>query len=146
MKKLLSLSTIAITALFVLSGCTSTASNITVESASKVDVKNVCSVEGNGIKTVLATATAYNTVAIKNGLEFKRLGMKTSQYISGASKALATGAKTVDIVDKKKKKTGSVSTEYAAWRACSFSIRALQQSQEAKSTWKLAIPGDGYKY
>ncbi len=75
-----------------------------------------------------------------------RLGMKTSQYINGAKNAVKSGSGTVDILNKKKKKTGVVSTSYAAWRACSFALAALQQADDAKTTWSLAVPGDGYKY
>ena len=75
-----------------------------------------------------------------------RLGMRNSQYISAINMALKTGSKNIDILNKKKKKTGSVSVEYATWRACSFSIAALQQAQDAKTTWRLAVPGDGFTY
>ena len=144
MKKLYSL-TIATSLAFLLSGCLGSSSNMDT-AASNVDVKNVCSVENNGIEKVLESATKYNAMAIKQHLEFMRLGMKASQYIDSAAAAVKSGAKTVDIVDKKGKKTGTVSTEYAAWRGCSFALRALQQHEEAQTTWKLAIPGDGYKY
>lgn len=114
--------------------------------ATKVDVKDVCDVKKQGINKVLETAIVYNKEAKAQDLEFMRLGMKTSQYISGVQEALKSDSKSVDIVDKKKKKTGSVSIEYAAWRACSFAIRPLQQAKEAETTWRLAVPGDGYKY
>lgn len=111
-----------------------------------MDVKKECNVEANGIKTVVANASKYNAMAKKQGVEFMRLGMKTSQYIDGVNASIKSGSKTVDILNKKKKKTGTVSTSYAAWRACSFAISALTQAQEAKTTWNLAVPGDGYKY
>lgn len=145
MKKLYSTIALTAVAVFSLSGCTAS-SGVAPTIAANVDVKNECSVEANGIEKVLASATKYNTEAKVKGLEFMRLGMKTSQYIDGAMAAVKSGSKTVDIVDKKKKKKGTVSTEYAAWRACSFAVRALQQSDEAHATWKLAVPGDGYKY
>lgn len=113
---------------------------------SKLDIKDACDVKKQGINKVLETATKYNKEAIAKNLEFMRLGMKTSQYIEGAKEAVKSGSKNVDIIDSKKKKTGVVSVEYAAWRACSFAIRPLQQAQEAKTTWRLAVPGDGYKY
>lgn len=113
---------------------------------SKLDVKKECNVEANGVEKVLATATKYNEIAVKNKVEFMRLGMKTSQYIESVDAALKSGAKTIDIVDDKKKKTGDVAIEYAAWRACSFAISALTQEEEAKNNWKLASPSDGYKY
>ncbi len=114
--------------------------------ALNVDVKEVCNAKKNNINDVLALATTFNKIAIKEGVEFKRLGMSNTQYINATKKAIKLGAKTIDIVNKKKKKTGTVSTSYAAWRACSFAIRALQQKDEANETWRLAVPGDQYKY
>ncbi|MBP9490934.1 MAG: hypothetical protein KBE77_05755 [Aliarcobacter sp.] len=113
---------------------------------SKLDVKKECNVEANGIEKVLATATKYNEIAVKNKVEFMRLGMKASQYIEAVDAALKTGAKNIDIVDDKKKKTGEATIEFAAWRACAFAISALTQEEEGKTTWKLASPSDGYKY
>ena len=113
---------------------------------SKLDVKKECNVEANGVEKVLATASKYNEIAIKNKVEFMRLGMKTSQYIEAVDAALKAGAKTIEIVDDKKKKTADATIEYGAWRACTFAISALTQEEEAKKTWKLASPSDGYKY
>jgi hypothetical protein len=113
---------------------------------SKLDVKKECNVEANGVEKVLATATKYNEIAVKNKVEFMRLGMKTSQYIEAVDAALKSGAKTIDIVDDKKKKTSEATIEYGAWRACTFAISALTQEEESKKTWKLASPSDGYKY
>lgn len=113
---------------------------------SKLDVKKECNVEANGIEKVLATATKYNEIAVKNKVEFMRLGMKASQYIDAVDAALKSGAKNIDIVDDKKKKTGEATIEFAAWRACAFAISALTQEEEGKTTWKLASPSDGYKY
>lgn len=112
----------------------------------KVDVKSVCDVKKNGVNKVLENAAMYNKEAKAAGLEFMRLGMKTSQYIQAAQEAVKNGAKNVDTINAKKKKTGVVTTEYAAWRGCSFALRALQQNEEAKITWRLAVPGDGYEY
>jgi hypothetical protein len=120
--------------------------NASASDISKLDVKKECNVEANGIQKVLATAAKYNKIAIKNEVEFMRLGMKASQYIEAVDAALKSGAKTIDIVDVKKKKTGEESIEFGAWRACSFAISALTQEEEAKTTWKLASPSDGYKY
>lgn len=139
MKKLLKV-TLAVSVAFSLS------SFLQASEVSKLDVKKTCDVKANGINKVIANADKYNAIAKKQGLEFMRLGMKTSQYISGAKAAVKSGSKTVDVLDKKKKKTGTVSTDYAAWRACSFAIRALQQGEEAKKTWALAVPGSGFKY
>jgi len=120
--------------------------NASASDISKLDVKKECNVEANGIEKVLATAAKYNEIAVKNKVEFMRLGMKASQYIEAVDAALKSGAKTIDIVDVKKKKTGEEPIEFGAWRACSFAISALTQQEEAKTTWKLASPSDGYKY
>jgi len=121
-------------------------SSLMASEVSSMDVRKVCDVNKNGIQSVLNMASKYNKIAKKEGLEFMRLGMKTSQYISGTQKSIKNGLATVDILNKKKKKTGTVTTQYAAWRACSFAITALQQAKDAKTTWRLATPGDGYVY
>jgi hypothetical protein len=120
--------------------------NASASDISKLDVKKECNVEANGVEKVLATAAKYNEIAVKHKVEFMRLGMKASQYIEAVDAALKSGAKTIDIVDDKKKKTGEETIEFGAWRACSFAISALTQEEEAKTTWKLASPSDGYKY
>jgi hypothetical protein len=120
--------------------------NASASDISKLDVKKECNVEANGIEKVIATATKYNEIAVKNKVEFMRLGMKASQYIEAVNGALKSGSKNIDILDVKKKKTGEVTVEFGAWRACSFAISALTQQEEAKTTWRAAIPGDGYKY
>lgn len=120
--------------------------NATASEISKLDVKKECNVEANGVEKVLATASKYNEIAIKHNVEFMRLGMKASQYIEAVDAALKSGAKTIEIVDDKKKKTADATIEYGAWRACTFAISALTQEEEAKKTWKLASPSDGYKY
>ena len=120
--------------------------NASASEISKLDVKKECNVEANGVEKVLATASKYNEIAIKNKVEFMRLGMKTSQYIEAVDAALKAGAKTIEIVDDKKKKTADATIEYGAWRACTFAISALTQEEEAKKTWKLASPSYGYKY
>ena len=120
--------------------------NATASEISKLDVKKECNVEANGVEKVLATASKYNEIAIKHNVEFMRLGMKASQYIEAVDAALKSGAKNIDIVDDKKKKTSEAPIEYGAWRACTFAISALTQEEESKKTWKLASPSDGYKY
>ncbi|WP_419769203.1 MAG: hypothetical protein ACNI3C_07520 [Candidatus Marinarcus sp.] len=145
MKKLLSL-TLATSFAFILSGCYGSASSMNTPKTLNLDVKHVCSIEENGIEKVLESAAKYNAIAKAEHLEFMRLGMTATQYIDSANAAVKSGAKTVDIVDKDGKTTGTVTTEYAAWRGCSFALRALQESEEAQTTWRLAIPGDGYKY
>ncbi len=113
---------------------------------SKLDVKKECNVQANGIEKVIETAAKYNEIAVKHKVEFMRLGMKASQYIEAVNNSLKSGAKTIDIVDNKGKKTEEATIEFGAWRACSFAISALVQEEEAKTTWKLASPSDGYKY
>ena len=120
--------------------------NASASEISKLDVKKECNVETNGVEKVLATATKYNEIAIKHNVEFMRLGMKASQYIEAVDAALKSGAKTIEIVDDKKKKTGEATIEFASWRACAFAISALTQEEEAKKNWKLASPSDAYKY
>ena len=89
----------------------------------------------------------YNKIAIEHGVEFMRFGMKNSQYIDASKEAIKSGAKEIELLDEKAKPTGEkVSIEFATWRACSFAISALTQEAQAKKTWKLASPSDGYKY
>lgn len=117
------------------------------EDYSLLDVKKECDVKLNGVEKVIQTAEKYNKVAIDHGVEFMRFGMKASQYIDAVQKALKSGSNQIDIVDNKAKATGEkVSIEFASWRACSFAISALTQEAEAKKTWRLASPSDGYKY
>ncbi len=119
-----------------------------VADATKLDVKKVCDVNANGIMSVLETAAKYNPEAIKLGLEFKRLGVTNSNYIKTTTAAAKAKKKEVVLEYKKKGKIKKhkMATDYAAWRACSFAIRALQQKVEAEDTWRLAVPGDGFKY
>ena len=120
--------------------------NATASEISKLDVKKECNVEANGVEKVLATASKYNEIAIIHNVEFMRLGMKASQYIDAVNNSLKSGSKTIDIVDAKGKKTEEATIEFGAWRACHFAISALVQEEEAKTTWRQAVPGDGYKY
>ena len=120
--------------------------NASASDISKLDVKKECNVEANGVEKVIATAAKYNEIAIKHKVEFMRLGMKASQYIEAVNEALKTGSKNIDIVDDKKKKVSEDTIEFGAWRECSFAISALTQEEEAKTTWRMVIPGDGYKY
>ena len=120
--------------------------SLSASEISKLDVKKECNVAVNGIEKVLSTAVKYNEIAVKNKVEFMRLGMKASQYIEAVDNALKTGAKNIDIVDDKKKKTGEATIEFAAWRACSFAISAVTQQEDGKKNWKLASLTDGYKY
>jgi len=151
MKKQLKQGLMLVSTALLLSACASDSEKMAMNIPSyggvaDLKVKNVCNVENMGVKSVLASATKYNVLAIQNDLEFMRLGMRNSQYISAINAALKSGDTNITILNKKKKKTGSVSLEYATWRACAFAISSLQQAQEAKTTWRLAVPGDGYKY
>lgn len=130
----------------LLSGCVAS-SQPSIATASKIDTRTTCSVEANGIKKVIETAAMYNEVAIKEGLEFRRLEVNNSNLIDSVNEAIKTGAKEVNPKNFKGKSSKTkLSTVYAAERACKFAIAALQQSAEAESTWRLAVPGDGYKY
>ncbi len=113
-----------------------------------MDVKKECNVKANGIDKVIANAKMYNDKAKKAGLEFRRLNVNNSDLIASVEEALKTGAKEVNPMHFKGKKRSKtkLETSYAAWRACSFAISALTQADEAKNSWRLAVPGDGYKY
>jgi len=147
MKKLYTI-TAATTLALALVGCTSNNSNVAMnKAASTLNVKEVCSVEKNGINKVLATATTYNKIAKKHGVEYRRLGMTTAQYITAAKAAVKSGAKRVVLLNKKAKPTkNSVTTSYAAWRGCTFAVSALQLEAQAKQNWREAVPGDKFKY
>lgn len=106
-----------------------------------------CDIKANGIVQVIATANVYNELAKKKGLEFRRLNVNNSDLIIAVEEAIKTGAKEVNPKTFKGKKSKTVlETNYAAQRACKFAISALTQAQEAKLSWRLAVPGDGFKY
>ncbi len=119
-----------------------------VDEAAKLDVKKVCDVKANGAEKVIAIAEKFNPEAVKLQVEFKRLGITNRNYIKYTKEAIKAKKKEVVIKYKKKKeeKTKKFPLEYAAWRACTFAVRALQQVKEAEKTWRLAVPGDGFKY
>jgi hypothetical protein len=121
---------------------------VTPAEAAKLDQREVCSVEKLGIEKVLANAKVYNASAIKEKVEFRRLNVNNSDLIKSVEEALKTGAKEVNPMHFKGKKRSKtkLATDYAAHRACAFGLAALQQKHEAKSTWRLAVPGDGFKY
>ncbi len=116
--------------------------------AAKLDVKKVCDVKANGLDKVIAIAAKYNPEAVKLGIEFKRLGVTNSNYIKTTAAAIKDKKKEVVLQYKKKGKVKSqkMATDYAASRACHFAIRALQQKIEAEKTWRMSVPGDGFKY
>ncbi|RXJ70173.1 hypothetical protein CRV08_01000 [Halarcobacter ebronensis] len=145
MKKLLNLS-LATVAAFSLTACVSS-STPSIESAVKEDLKTVCSVEKSGIENVIATAKQYNEVAKAKHLEFRRLDVNNSDLIISVEEAIKTGAKEVNPNDFKGKPSKTkLATDYAAERACRFAISALIQADEGKKTWRLSVPGDGFKY
>lgn len=112
-----------------------------------IDEKAMCDLKSNGISKVIATAKKYNEEAKSKGLEFRRLNVNNTDLIISVEEAIKTGAKEVNPKTFKGKKSKTVlPTDYAAVRACKFSISALNQADEAKSTWRLFIPGDGFKY
>jgi PHD/YefM family antitoxin component YafN of YafNO toxin-antitoxin module len=146
MKKLLTISLSAGLAI-ALSGCAgSSAPSVSMMDAVKADEKKVCSVEANGIEKVIATAEAYNAIAIKEGVEYRRLGINNSSAIAAVKEGIKSGAKTVTPADVKGKKKQKFDINYAAERACKFGIGALVQKHEAATQYRDAIPGDGYKY
>eukprot|EP01155_Anaeramoeba_flamelloides_P009854 Anaeramoba_flamelloidesa2258_142.p4 GENE.a2258_142~~a2258_142.p4 ORF type:complete len:149 (+),score=9.65 a2258_142:852-1298(+) len=148
MKKIYSIAT-ATALVLSLAGCTGTSNStaLTPAKAYKIDQKEVCSVEKLGIKTVIAHAKAYNDAAIKENVEYRRLGINNSDLIIAVEEAIKSGAKMVNPKDFKGKKSKTkLETNYAATRACTFGLNALQNKYEAKSTWRAGIPGDGYKY
>jgi hypothetical protein len=166
MKKIYLLS-VAVMATFLITGCTSSSQNVAPmekrplsiqqindEVATKVsmlsletDGRVICSIEKNGIQNVIQIAKVFNQAAISKGLEFRRLGVNNSGLIASVEEAIKTGETEVNPKDFKGKPSKTkLETNYAAERACKFALSALQQAHEAKSTWRLAIPGDGFKY
>ena len=119
-----------------------------VEEAAKLDVKKVCDVKANGAAKLVATAKKFNPEAVKLGVEFKRLGIKNRLYVKAVEEAVKAKKKEVVIKYKAKgkEKTKKFPLDYAAWRTCTFAVRALQLHKEADKTWRLAVPGDGYKF
>lgn len=143
MKKLYS--AIAATGLaLIVSGCTS--NSLSIAEMEKLNEKQICNIEVNGIANVLASAEKYNAIAKEHRVEFKRLGMTTTEYIAGAKKAIETNSKTVPLTKNKKPTKNSVSVSYATQRACKFAVSALTLKAEGKKTWRAAVPGDGFKY
>jgi len=119
-----------------------------VDEAAKLDVKKVCDVKANGAAKVLEVAKKFNPEAVKLGVEFKRLGIKNREYVKFVEEAVKGKKKEVVIKYKAKgkDKTKKFPLDYAAWRTCTFAVRALQQVKEAEKTWKMAVPGDGFTF
>ena len=152
MKKIITLAVTSGLALF-LSGCGATnapapqAAEVKASDAYNLDVSKVCEISAtNSIQDVLGVAKKFNPIAVKNGVEFMRFGMPTSEYITETEKALVAGQKEITLLSKGKPTKDVVTVEYAAERACKFSVMALQFQNAASTEWKLAVPGDGYTY
>lgn len=144
MNRLVNISLVSITAI-AFSACASFSANLS--SVKGIDVEKVCSVQNNGIENVIQTAEKYNEIAKRNELEFRRLGVNNSDLIISVKEAIKTGANEVNPKDFKSKASKTkLPVEFAAHRACKFAISALTQANEAKTTWRLAVPGDGYEY
>ena len=86
----------------------SSLSAATLADAANIDVAKVCDVKANGIEGVLKTAAEYNALAKKLGVEFKRKGVTTSQYITDTEAAAKTKAKEVILKYRKKGKSRSI--------------------------------------
>ena len=114
----------------------------------KLNVAKVCNPQTNSLQSLIDIAKKYNPIAVKVGVEFKRLGIVNRIYIKDTQMAIKKGDKTTVLHYKKKgkAKTKKMATSKAAWRACTFAIRAVQEHKEATKTYRLAVPGDGYKY
>ena len=148
MKRVKKIVTILALSAFAGSGLYASNAEALAKEAMKLDVKKVCDVKANGLEKVLAVAQKYNPAAVELGVEFKRLGITNRAYIKGLKEAVKKKEKKVTLKYKKKGKvkTKTFPTDYATWRACTFAVRALQLHEESKKTWRLAVPGDGFKF
>ena len=142
MKKILNI-TIAAGLALALAGCSGNNAP-EMSNVSDVNTKQVCSVEKNGLESVLATAKKYNKIAVADQVEFMRFGASTSAYIKGVEAAIKSGSKTTHV--KQKKKVRKFDTNFATWRACTFAVSSLQLAEKSKQNWRQAVPGDGLKY
>lgn len=140
--------TIAVTSTIALAlaGCTSSGGP-TPQAAYKMDVEKQCNIKENGMEKVLENAKVFNAAAIKEKVEFRRLGINNSDLIIAVEEGLKAGAKEVEPKNfKGKPSKQKFDINYAAERACKFGLAALQFKHEGKSTWRAAVPGDGYQY
>ncbi len=150
MKNLFNITIIAVVG-FSLFGCAklnkpSNSSISIYKSVMKLHVRDACNVKKHGVNQVLALAEKYNPVAVKDGVEFMRFGVTTSEYIHATKRAIKNGSKSAHLVTIKGKSGGVMPVAFTAWRSCAFAISALKQEQSVKKTWKLAVPGGGFKY
>jgi len=97
---------------------------------------------------IILSVVMMLTKGFKLGVEFKRLGITNSKYIKALKEAVKKKEKkvTVHYKSKGKEKSKTFATDYLDWRACTFAVRSLQQVKEAQETYRMAIPGDGYKF
>ncbi|RLA74903.1 MAG: hypothetical protein DRG11_03230 [Epsilonproteobacteria bacterium] len=112
------------------------------------NVNKQCDVAKLGIDKVVGYAKVHNKEAKAKGVEFRRLNVNNTDLIKAVEDAVANGEKTVQPMHfkgKDKSKT-KLDVNYAAQRACHFAITSLTQAKEAQKTYKLSIPGDGYKF
>ncbi|MBD3841259.1 MAG: hypothetical protein IE909_05150 [Campylobacterales bacterium] len=120
---------------------------ITLAEAATLNEKEVCNVAKLGIDQVIANAKLYNEQAKKEKVEFRRLGVNNSDLIISVEEGIKAGAKEVNPKDFKGKDSKTkLEINYAAHRACTFGLAALQYKEEGKSTWRNEVPGDGFKY
>ena len=150
-KLVISISSLSLVA--ILSGCAGSAGSATPtaskksEDVLKLDVSKVCNAKVVGVESALNLAKKYNPIAVKKGIEFKRLGMRASQYIKAIDEALKSGKKEIVLLNKKGKPTKKkMNLVDASTRACKFAITALQYNNEAKTTYHYAVPGDKFSY
>jgi hypothetical protein len=145
MRNLYTIAATSIVAL-ALAGCTSSGGP-TPQAAFEMDVEKQCNLKQNSIEDVLANAKTFNAAAIKEKVEFRRLGINNSDLIIAVEEGLKSGAKEVEPKTfKGKPSKQKFDIGYAAERACKFGLSALQFKHEGKSTWRAAVPGDGYSY
>jgi len=150
MKNTIKFSIVSTAALLFFAGCATSNSPtpMTNNGVMKLDVAKVCNPDTNSLQSLIDLAKKYNPIAVKEEVEFKRLGITNRIYIKDTEAAIKRGDK-VTVLHYKKKgkaKTKKMATSKAAWRACTFAIRAVQEHEEAANTYRLAIPGDGFKY
>ena len=150
MKKIIKISLISAATLLVFAGCATSNSPAPMGKSDvmKLDVAKVCNPETNSLQSLIDLAKKYNPIAVKEEVEFKRLGITNRVYIKDTQAAINKGSKITELHYKKKgkPKVKKIATSKAAWRACTFAIRAVQEHEEAANTYRLAIPGDGFKY
>lgn len=149
MKKILKISIASSAALLFFAGCATSNSPAPMSNGvMKLDVAKVCNPNTNSLQSLIDLAKKYNPIAVKEQVEFKRLGVTNSAYIKDTEAAIKAGSKVTTLHYKKKGKPAvkKMPTLKAAWRACTFAIRAVQEHEEAANTYRLAIPGDGFKY